>query len=306
MRSVQVKAPPELKDEIASLAFDSGIETLTVMDAVGIARTGSTEPKVAITFETSTPNAKEFVDKLILAPYFDRQKIAFDVRERRAIVSKETIHDVTYPWVIPSTDILEDLYQFNHVTWGLIGRVFLAGCMLAYGLLNQNLLLMIAGMMFIPLLPVLSAIGFGGWLGHWRLASRAVVVLGMSFGLLFASGIVIGAIGTPPVLYTDFPPLITGALISLAVGVAAALAHTDDVGRRELIGLAATSQIAIVPAWLGLCTVLGTPATQGSTGIEKRLLSLLVNIVCVITASLVTYIAVRATQPSLRTLNDPR
>ena len=36
-----------------------------------------------------------------------------------------------------------------------------------------------------------------------------------------------------------------------AVGIAAGLATVDDVGRREMIGLAATAQIAI-PSRLGL------------------------------------------------------
>jgi hypothetical protein len=306
MRSVQITAPKEKIDPIAGLAHRSGISTVCVTEVTAMHAAGTSEPKVQISFEASTPNAKTFVDELLLADFYDRENIAFDVRERRSIIDKESIHDVTYPWVIPSTDILEDLYQFNHITWGLIGRVFLAACMLAYGLLDQNLLMMIAGMMFIPLLPVLSAIGFGGWLGHWRLAGRAVGVLALSCGLLFIAGVIIGAIGTPPVRYTSFPPLTVGVLVSLAVGVAAALAHTDDVGRRELIGLAATSQIAIVPAWLGLCTVVGLPAAEGSGAVEKRLLGLVINILCVVSASLMTYIAVRATNPSLRVLKDGR
>lgn len=306
MRSVQIKAPPELRDEIAGLAFDSGIAAVTFMDLLAVSKSGASDPKVAITFETSTPKAKDFVDKLLLAQYFNREKIAFDVRERRSIINTDPIHDVTYPWVMPGTDVIQDLYQFSHITAGLIGRVLLAGCLLAYGLLHQSLLLMIAGMMFIPLLPVLSAIGLGGWTGFWRLATRAVGVLVLTGGLLFIGGVLIGLVGSPPVQYTDFPPLLTGVLISSAVGVAAALAHTDDVGRRELIGLAATSQIAIVPTWLGLCAVFGLPATEESAAVEKRLLSLVLNVLCVIVASLVTYIATRVPRDSLRVLNDEK
>jgi hypothetical protein len=306
MRSVQVKAPPELKDEIADLAFESGIAAVTMLDLVGVSRSGTREPKLAITFETSTPKAKAFVEKLLLASFFDRETVAFDVRERRSIINTEPLHDVTYPWVIPGMDVLQDLYQFSHLTLDLVGRVFIAGCLLSYGLLNQSILLMIAGMMFIPLLPVLSAIGFGSWLGHWRLAIRAGVVLALTCALLFGGGVLIGVIGSPPVLYSDFPPVLTGMLISTAVGIASALANTDDVGRRELIGLAATSQIAIVPAWLGLCVVLELPATEPSDTVEKRLLSLLLNVVCVIVASLITYIAVGVCDSSLRVIKDEK
>jgi hypothetical protein len=278
------------------------VSVVSVTEITAIHDDGTRERKVEVSFETSTPTAKRFIDRLLLADIYDRETVWFEVRERRSIVTKDPIHKVTYPWVIPSTDILEDLYQFNHVTWGLIGRVFIAACMLSYGLLNHNLLLMIAGMMFLPLLPVLSSIGFGGWVGHWRLAVRGIGVLLLSLCLLFAAGMLIGAVGSPPVQYSEFPSLLTGALISSAVGVAAALAHTDDVGRRELIGLAATSQIAIVPAWLGLCSVLGISGT--GPHVESRIASLVVNIVCVITTSLITYVAVCGRADSLRVTND--
>lgn len=306
MRSVQINTPRELADQVAGIAYSCGVSIVDVADVTAVYESGRREQKFDISFETSTPKAKDFVDKLLLADFYDRDTVWFEVRERRSIINKDPIHDVTYPWVIPSTDLLQDLYQFSHITLGLVGRVFLAACLLSYGLLNQNLLLMIAGMMFIPLLPVFSAIGFGAWVGHWRLVLRALGVLLLTLGLLFAGGTVIGATTAPPVKYDDFPPLVVGVLISAAVGVAAALAHTDDVGRRELIGLAATSQIAVVPAWLGLTTILGAPASESASGIEKHLLSLFLNILSVTLASLVTYVAIRAPHPSLRALNDQK
>jgi hypothetical protein len=306
MRSVQINTPRELADRVAGLAYSCGISIVDVAEVTAVYESGRREQKLDISFETSTPKAKDFVDKLLLADFYDRENLWFEVRERRSIVNTDPIHDVTDPWVIPSTDLLQDLYQFSHITLGLVGRVFLAACLLSYGLLNQNLLLMIAGMMFIPLLPVFSAVGFGAWVGHWRLVTRAVGVLLLTLGLLFAGGIVIGAMTSPPVKYDDFPPLAVGVLISAAVGVAAALAHTDDVGRRELIGLAATSQIAIVPAWLGLTAILGVPGSESARTIEKHLLSLVANILSVMAASLITYIAIRAPHPSLRILNDQK
>jgi hypothetical protein len=81
-------------------------------------------------------------------------------------------------------------------------------------------------------------------------------------------------------------------LISFAVGIAAGLATADDVGRREMIGLAATAQIAIVPVWLGLGLVLGFPVSD-PTPPARRLLSLLLNIAVIITASLLTFAAIR-------------
>jgi len=306
MRSVQVSTPKELAEPISRLAYGSGISTVNVQEVSSWHEDGRREQKVNVVFETSTPKAKTFVDRLLLSDLYDRKLIAFVVRERRSINTMDPIHDVTDPWVVPSTDLLQDLYQFAHITWGLIGRVLLAACLLAYGLLHQSLLMMIAGMMFIPLLPVISAVGFGAWVGHWRLSVRALGILGMTLALLFLGGLAVGAMTSPPIQYSDFPPLIAGALISAAVGVAAALANTDDVGRRELIGLAATSQIAIVPAWMGLCTALGLPASATGGEVPKHLLSLVINIACVVVASLITYVAIRAPHPSLRVLNDEK
>ena len=306
MRSVQINTPRDRAEPIAKIAYECGISVVNVSDVTAWKKDGEREEKVTITFETSTPKAKRFVDGLLLSDVYDREIMWFDVRERRAIITTDRISDVTYPWVIPGTDILQDLYQFSHITLGLVGRVLLAACLLSYGLLHQSLLLMIAGMMFIPMLPVLSALGFGGWVGHWRLSVRALGVLAITLGMLFVGGLIIGAMGSPPVQYDEFPPLVAGALISAAVGVAAALANTDDVGRRELIGLAATSQIAVVPAWLGLSAVLGVPASDGSGGVQKHLISLVINILCVVIASLITYVAVRAPHPSLRVLNDEK
>lgn len=306
MRSVQVNAPKELEDQLAHLAHECDVSVVSVTNVTAIHSTGAPESKIAVSFETSTPKAKIFVERLLLSEIYDRDKVWIDVRERRAIINKDPLPDVTYPWVIPGTDVLEDLYQFSHITVGLIGRVFIAACLLSYGLLHQNLLLMIAGMMFIPMLPVLSAIGFGAWVGHWHLSFRALGVLGLTLALLFMGGLLIAAIESPPVRYDEFSSPAAGALISIAVGVAAALANTDDVGRRELIGLPATSQIAIVPAWMGLCAGLGVPASDGSGSVQQHLLSLAINMLCVVVASLVTYVAIRAPHPSLRVLNDEK
>lgn len=68
---------------------------------------------------------------------------------------------------------------------------------------------------------------------------------------------------------------------------AAGLATADDVGN-ESIGLAVRAQVAIVPAWLGLCWVLGFSVLD-ATAPSRRFLGLLLNIATFILASLVTY-----------------
>jgi hypothetical protein len=106
--------------------------------------------------------------------------------------------------------------------------------------------------------------------------------------LLIIGGVVVGLISDSPVRYSEFNSTGTGVLISCVVGIAAGLATADDVGRREMIGLAATAQVAIVPAWLGLCWVLGFPVLD-PTPPSRRFLGLLLNIATIVVTSLVTY-----------------
>ena len=93
---------------------------------------------------------------------------------------------------------------------------------------------------------------------------------------------------SPPLLYNESNSLLAGFLISLAVGVAAGLATADDVGRREMIGLAATAQVAILPVWFGVCFVFGFPALE-SMPPARRAISLAVNVTSIVIASFITY-----------------
>jgi hypothetical protein len=65
-----------------------------------------------------------------------------------------------------------------------------------------------------------------------------------------------------------------------------------------MIGLAATAQIAIIPAWVGLGLVLGFPATD-PTPLPDRSLALLLNVVAIVIASLGTYAAIGVKGTSL-------
>ena len=106
-----------------------------------------------------------------------------------------------------------------------------------------------------------------------------------------------------PVLYSESSSLLTGALISVVVGVAAALATVDDVGRREMIGLAATAQVAIIPVWFGLCLVTGFPVV-GSATPSQRSGALLINIIAIVLSSYATYAALGVKSKTLRMFNE--
>ena len=79
-------------------------------------------------------------------------------------------------------------------------------------------------------------------------------------------------------------------MISLIIGIAAGLAIIDDAGKREMIGLAASAQIALIPAWFGICLIFGFPETTGEGEIQKRAVSFFVNVATLVLASLAVHI----------------
>lgn len=298
MRQITITAPEGSLSQVAQFAFAVGISQVSVSAKRILNADGSETVKDSIELDVGTPLAKAFLDQFTSAPFFSQEKFSIAVRQPRALVSREKLTGLTRPLVEPSVDIFEELWQFSQVTYGFVGRILIGGLLLAFGVVEYKLLFMIAGLLFIPLLPLMLSIGFGLWTQQWRLVVQGLISLALAICLLVTGGVLVALLTNPPVQYSDFTSLSTGLLISLVVGIAAGLATADDVGRRELIGLAATAQIAIIPAWLGLCLVLGFPAAD-ATPPARRILGLLVNIVAIVIASLGTYAALRIKGSSL-------
>src|SRR5438034_7330970 len=173
MRAIKICVPKEISAQVLDLAFRNGVAGAAVHSVEYFDKGAEPEDKVVIDIETSTPTAKAVTDALTDAAFFDTSSCSVSTRQPRAIVSSEKFADLTLPWVEPCVDICQELWQFCHVTAGFAGRVAIAGGLLAYGIIHQQLLLMIAGMLFLPLLPILLGIGFGAWTRQWGLAGRA-------------------------------------------------------------------------------------------------------------------------------------
>jgi hypothetical protein len=302
MRQITITAPQGSALQIAQIAFSVGISEVSVSEKRILDADGSRTIKDSIEMDVGTPVAKAFLDEFTSAPFFSREKFSIAVRQPRALVRGEKLSTLARPLVEPSVDLFEELWQFSQVTYGFVGRILIGALLLAYGLAKYKLLLMIAGLLFIPLLPLMLSVGFGLWTRQWRLAVQGLYSLIVAIGLLIVGGLFVAFLSSPPVQYSDFNSLPTGFLISFAVGIAAGLATADDVGRREMIGLAATAQIAIIPAWLGLCLVLGFPAAD-PTPLPRLVLGLLLNIAAIVIASLGTYAAIRVKGASLKYFN---
>ncbi|HYG82659.1 MAG TPA: hypothetical protein VD861_19850 [Pyrinomonadaceae bacterium] len=292
MRLVRVKAPEGKGEEVARLAFEAGLEQVTVHQQQTLKADGRRETKDVVDVETATPTAKAFVDAVMAAPFFDSREYSIAIRQPRSVVSREGPVKLTWPLVEPSVDIFEELWQFSHVTYGFVGRVLIAALFLAYGMIEHKLLIMIAGLLFLPLLPLLLAMGFGAWTRQWRLAGQGLFAFLVATALLVSGGVIVASVMDPPMRYNEHNTLLVGLLISVGVGVAAGLATADDVGRREMIGLAATAQIAILPVWFGVSFVFGFPVLDSAPP-KQRALAFAVNAAAIVVTALLTYAFLR-------------
>ena len=306
MRLIKVSAPEGKGADVAQKAFSVGISEASIHQARSINANGETKIKDIVDVHTSTPKGKHFLDALLAADFFNQEEYSVEIRQPRSILSKESLHELTKPLVDPASDIFEELWQFSHITYGFVSRIFIAAALLGYGLIHQKTLVIIAALLFLPLLPLLLAIGFGFWTRQARLALQGLMAFSVATALLVAGGAAVAAFSSPPVQYEDFKSLLVTFLISAGVGVAAGLANIDDVRNRAMIGLAATAQIAIVPVWFGVCFVLGFPSTTGDSEIPKRALSFLITIVSIIVFSMLVYVLSRAASRYLKNVKTEK
>jgi hypothetical protein len=135
----------------------------------------------------------------------------------------------------------------------------------------------------------LLAIGFGLQTRTWRLAGQGVFALAVGTLLLVVGGAIVAVLSAPPMQFQQFSPLGISFCISLGVGIAAALAAADDMGRRELIGLAATAQVAVIPTWVGIALVHGFAATTATGTPTQRLLAFGVNLATIVGVAIGMY-----------------
>jgi Domain of unknown function (DUF389) len=295
MRLVRVKAPQGKGRDIARVAFDAGISRVGVHQHQILTMNEQEETKDIVDIEAATPIAKAFVDSLMQTTFFDPKQYSITVRQPRSVVTHEQVAKITLPLAEPTLDIFEELWQFSHVTLGFVGRIFIASLFLAYGIIGAKILLIVAGLLFLPVLPPILAIGFGIWTKEWRLVGQGFFALLVASTLGMVAGILTALVESPPIKFNESNPLLISFLISFGVGVAAGLATADDVGRREMIGLAATAQVAILPVWFGVCSIFGFPSSPIERGI-----TFLINVATIISASYATYACLRMQGGALR------
>jgi hypothetical protein len=188
MRLVKIQAPAGQGEAVARIAFGVGIGQVTVRQEQ-VQRPGQApEARDVVDAEVATPTAKAFIDAVAAAPFYDPEAFAITVRQPRSITSRERPASITWPLAAPTPDLLEELWQFSHVTVGFVGRVFLAALLLAYGLIENQMLTIIGGLLFLPVLPQLLAIAFGVKAREWHLARQGLLALVASLLLTALAG----------------------------------------------------------------------------------------------------------------------
>jgi len=140
MRLVKISAPQGKGTNVAQTAFSVGIEQVSIQTAESHRATGEPQTRDVVDIETSTPKAKHFIDALLAADFYNSEEFSIAVRQPRSIISGDGLRELTKPLVVPASDIFEELWQFSHITVGFVGRNFIAACLLAYGLINQQIL----------------------------------------------------------------------------------------------------------------------------------------------------------------------
>src|SRR5215217_3472122 len=105
MRLVMVAAPEGTGIDVARLAFSVEIETVSHRQVLNRKISGETETKDVVDMETSTPKAKRFIDALLLAPFYKQEDFTISIRQPRAIISGQSLDELTKPLPAPSLDI---------------------------------------------------------------------------------------------------------------------------------------------------------------------------------------------------------
>src|SRR5687767_9879587 len=97
MRLIKISAPAGKGADVARLAFDCGIKSVSIHQAAEHSPGSKPKEKDVVDMRVSTPEARTMIAALTEAPFFDRREYSVDVREPRAILKAGTVREITRP-----------------------------------------------------------------------------------------------------------------------------------------------------------------------------------------------------------------
>lgn len=289
MQEVTVSTPKGQGEKVAKLALAQGITEAAVIPT-RIFRDSKTEEGEEVRIQVSAPKSTQFIEALLSADFFDLKKFSIVSDEVVAIVSEESPEQVARPLKLHAAIILQDMWLQNHITVAYVARAAVSAMLLAYGLIEGDMTIIVVSLLFAPFLNHVLAMGFGGWAGDWRLVRQGGVVLGLTTLIAIISGVVVATVMGGPIAYDNFGTLYSNFAISFLVAIIAGLDTADEAGRREFVAVAGAAQFTSFPVWLGMALVLGFPDQQTTF---YRLITPIVNTITILAVSLAVYVGLR-------------
>jgi hypothetical protein len=264
MREIKIRVPKGQAASVARLALNVGISQVASRD---IYIHGLEETNEELKIKSSTPKIRRFLSALFHAPFYNKKTYQFSSHDIRALVTADPIRSVTVPACIPFSDIQQDLWQYSHITSSFVIRVMVSAGLLAYAMIKDDTVLGIGAMIFTPFSPLILAIAFGLVCKELSLVQQGLKAFAIALLLTVGAAWVVAKVVGGPMLFSRFGTLPVNLVISAVTGVMAAVADADDVGRRQLLGLAMAYPFVKFPTWLGIALGVGFP--DHSTTLER-------------------------------------
>ncbi|WAS95387.1 hypothetical protein [Nannocystis punicea] len=256
MREIRLTLPRGSAEAVFDLARAAGIAEASVHEVRVLGRETTAEE---MTLKSSAPKIRTFLRELLRSPLFDRRTVRFSAHEVLALVNEESARRVTVPAGVPLTDVHHDLWRYCHITASFVARTWVSAALLAYAMLKSDTLLAVGALIFTPFSPLVLSTALGVAGRRTELTRQALRVLAVAFVLTVSSAAITGALVGGPMLAEDFGGPTRNFVASALIGVMAALADSDEVGRRQLLGLAMAYPFVRLIVWLGLTLALGVP-----------------------------------------------
>src|SRR5690606_5934792 len=112
-----------------------------------------------VTINTSVAKSREIIERLTAAPFFDPSEYSIASDSERAILSSDSRADLTVPMTQPTMEVLSLLWQRSQITAGYLWRALASALILAYAMMTNQLILIVAALLFKPFLEQIQAVG---------------------------------------------------------------------------------------------------------------------------------------------------
>jgi hypothetical protein len=107
MRLVKISALEGHGKNIINLAFTVGIKTASLFQVRVHKADGAVEIKDIVDIQTSTPEARAFLNELLRADFYDKEEYSISLRQPASIFSQLDVGKMTKPLVAPAGDLFD-------------------------------------------------------------------------------------------------------------------------------------------------------------------------------------------------------